>query len=420
MSRVVGLLLLLVCAGVPLALVGIAVLAIEEQPLVVREVLVTPGHVARAKALVKQHDPRSARDGQLRAIRLSGEEVDLLANYVVNRFGHGSAAVSLEDGAANVRATAALVHLRDAYLNIDATVVGSTGLPRIERLEIGRVKVPSWVANAAMARALQHVPGLAAGRVAADAIESFVIADDALHVNYRWQADLPGRLTAVALPTPELDRLRDYYEHITRIAPALPATPPLAGILRAVLTMAAERAPLSDAVAENRAAIIALALYANGEGMLDLLPAARDWPRPVPRRLLLRGRHDLSRHFLISAALAATAGTPLADAVGLYKEIEDARDGSGFSFSDLAADRAGTSFGQIATRSTASARRLQQQLTTDLQEADFMPEVSGLADNLREDEFKRRFGAVGAPAYRRAVDVIERRIAACRLYRQPR
>jgi len=36
-------------------------------------------------------------------------------------------------------------------------------------------------------------------------------------------------------------------------------------------------------------------------------------------------------------------GTPLADAVGLWKELADARrGGSGFSFNDIAADRAGT------------------------------------------------------------------------------
>lgn len=46
--------------------------------------------------------------------------------------------------------------------------------------------------------------------------------------------------------------------------------------------------------------------------------------------------------------LAAYAGTPLADVVGLFKEMEDSRGGSGLSFNDIAADRAGTRMGELA------------------------------------------------------------------------
>jgi hypothetical protein len=51
--------------------------------------------------------------------------------------------------------------------------------------------------------------------------------------------------------------------------------------------------------------------------------------------LRLRGRLDFPQHLLISAALAAEGGGPLADAIGLYKEVADARHGSGFSFNDI-------------------------------------------------------------------------------------
>ena len=46
----------------------------------------------------------------------------------------------------------------------------------------------------------------------------------------------------------------------------------------------------------------------------------------------------------------------LSDVIGLYKEIEDSRGGSGFSFNDIAADRAGTRFGEKAVASEDSAR----------------------------------------------------------------
>jgi hypothetical protein len=111
-------------------------------------------------------------------------------------------------------------------------------------------------------------------------------------------------------------------------------------------------------VVENRAAIVVLTFYANGKGLAAIVPAARAWPRPAAHTMTLYGRDDFSKHFLVSAALAANAGGPLADAVGLYKEVDDARVGSGFSFNDIAADRAGTRFGEFAAGNKETAARL--------------------------------------------------------------
>ena len=99
--------------------------------------------------------------------------------------------------------------------------------------------------------------------------------------------------------------------------------------------------------------------------------------------------------------------------VGLYKEIADSRGGSGFSFSDLAADRAGAMFGTLAVE---SADALQKGLTAGLAEEDVMPEIADLVDGLPEPEFLRRFGSVGSPGYDRVVRDIDRRVAQCRLF----
>ncbi|HMA80896.1 MAG TPA: hypothetical protein VKR81_08390, partial [Candidatus Binatia bacterium] len=142
---------------------------------------------------------------------------------------------------------------------------------------------------------------------------------------------------------------------------------------------------------------------------------AKNWPRPAQHRVLLNGRDDFPKHFIVSAALAAKAGAPLADAVGVYKELADARGGSGFSFNDIAADRAGTRFGEYAA-DPASARRLQHRLRAGIRERDIMPGTADLPEFMPEAEFLRRFGGVDAPAYRKMMAEIERRIAALPLY----
>jgi hypothetical protein len=146
-----------------------------------------------------------------------------------------------------------------------------------------------------------------------------------------------------------------------------------------------------------------------------LVPAAYQWAQPRPLYVLLRGRPDTAQHFLVSAVIAAEDGTPLADAVGLWKELADARrGGSGFSFNDLAADRAGTRIGELAVRDPA---RLQQRAATGLADRDLLPEVGDLPENLPEAEFVARFGGVGGAGYKRLLADIDARLDAQPLWR---
>jgi uncharacterized protein YfiM (DUF2279 family) len=137
--------------------------------------------------------------------------------------------------------------------------------------------------------------------------------------------------------------------------------------------------------------------------------------RAQARTLTLQGRVDFAQHFLISAGIAASGGIQLADAIGLFKEVADSRGGSGFSFTDLAADRAGVRFAEAATGSNAD--RIQDLLADGVEESFFMPEARDLPEFMPEAEFVRRFGGVGAPAYREVAEDIEQRIAALEIHR---
>jgi hypothetical protein len=171
----------------------------------------------------------------------------------------------------------------------------------------------------------------------------------------------------------------------------------------------------ASAALENRAALVALAFLAAGQPLGPLLgapeaaagPAGRPGRPPRGSVLQLQGRPDWPLHLLISAALAAEAGSPLSDAIGLYKEVADSRHGSGFSFADLAADRAGTRLGLAARR---DAQRLQAALAAGQPEGALLPPVQDLPENMPEGEFHRRFGGVGAPPYQAVLREIEARL----------
>jgi hypothetical protein len=233
-----------------------------------------------------------------------------------------------------------------------------------------------------------------------------------------------GVLLALTVPqtgaqTPEENaaRLRAYHERIVAISEKLPPSASLAELLAPMMALASERSAVSSPADENRAALIAMAIYVNGWNPAILVPDARSWPRARHRSLRLAGRHDLAQHFIVSAVIAAAGGTPVAAAAGLYKELSDARDGSGFSFSDIAADRAGERFGALATESDASARTMHQRTAAGLRDADVMPSIAGLADNMTEAEFQRRFGGVGAVTYNNVIQDITKRVLALELYK---
>ncbi len=131
--------------------------------------------------------------------------------------------------------------------------------------------------------------------------------------------------------------------------------------------------------------------------------------------LTLRGRNDLARHFLVSAVAAASGHATISNALGLYKEFSDFNTGSGFSFSDLAADKAGTKFGTLAV---TRPRRLQRLMVRVRTEDWLMPSITGLPDHLSRRKFQQCFQGTNRAAYARLIELIERRIAACPSYRR--
>jgi hypothetical protein len=115
----------------------------------------------------------------------------------------------------------------------------------------------------------------------------------------------------------------------------------------------------------------------------------------------------------LSAALALFEHPLISDAAGLMKEQLDALTrGSGFSFGDLAADRAGVRFAQVATTSETAARATRIRLQNAFVVDDFFPLVD-FPEDLTVEQFRREFGGVGSERYRRQIKQIETKLDSC-------
>ena len=390
-------------------------LALDRTPQVEARGAVSHEDVARTLALLRAQDPRWGPAGVLRVVTLGERDLDLLLNHAAHRLLRSRVDVRVQPGGLALAASSPLP--AGLWLNLSLRIAESGGRPAIVRMRIGDLPLPSALA-APVARWLAGRHAQGAEIAAAFALVQRVsFQPGRLTVVYAWDPSAPRRMLASLVPPDEQARLRHYREHLVVQAQGLAAgtSAPLAPLLRALFDRARERSDGgADAAAENRAALLTLTLFASGRTVETVLPAARDWPRPPPLRLTLAGREDFALHFLISAAIAVDGTSPLSHAVGVYKEVTDARGGSGFSFDDIAADRAGTRFGELARR---HPRELQERLAAGVDDAALMPPWSDLPEGLPEAEFRRRFGDVGAPAYQALLAEIDRRIAALPLLR---
>ena len=318
-------------------------------------------------------------------------------------------------GAVNVRATIELppgYPRRHLAIDLDVERTVRDGLPVVRRAAVGPVGVSGWLAERTMRWAFGRWPvlrderlGLAAARVLAwypERLELVCVQPRSPVEHLRIRAASGGG-----------DRPEGYADRVAGWASAGSGSrAPILGLLRSLMEEAALRtADGANPVAENRTAIVLAAAQTFG-----CTPVTGG--HPVRRvRPALHRRLDLGRHFVASAALAALLGREVSESVGTEKEIGDSREFTGFSFSDIAANRAGARFGDFATASMRSARRVQDWMEQATADTDIMPEVHDLPDHLPEKELKQRFGEPGEGSYERVLEEIDARIADVPLYR---
>jgi hypothetical protein len=193
-----------------------------------------------------------------------------------------------------------------------------------------------------------------------------------------------------------------------------------AQLLSEAFKFAEDNSHRTNAIEPNKAAILALGVILGEERV------ARVAKRPIKldrkgefdairSRISVEGRHDLVRHFWVSAALTVLSDEGRTMTVGITKELMDSNPGgSGFSFVDLTADRAGTLFATGATRDAKSAREMQLSIRQGVNNADYFPGIKGLPEGISRDDFQNEYGGLGGEKTNAVVKDIQSRLANCR------
>lgn len=411
--KLIGWLLTLAMLG----LVALGVLVyLDSGPLVAEERVLSSAERAWAEQWLRAARPSGLREGERTTLTLTEDQAEIIGVYLMDKVGHGRIAVALEQGQARLAVSLGLPwDPHQHFLNLQAQVSQSEGLPQLDSARLAGLPLPGLLVENGAER-------LIAALGERGLLKRVELGPGLARLTYEWRRDSLDQVGSDMLSSADREAVLHYQAKLAAFSALRPAgmQVELAPLLTELLMEAAHRSAAADPAAENRAALMALAAYANGRRIHPEDEQRDTAAHQVPSRfvrLILRDRHDLALHFLTSAGLTAQGGNVLSDLIGLYKELSDSDGGSGFSFKDLAADRAGTRFAQRAIGSREGALWVQQLARRGLQEDDFMPRLIGLPEGLSQAEFEARFQSTRSAAYRRLAQEIERRLDQTNIHR---
>jgi hypothetical protein len=411
----------MVCLGV-----YIVVTLFDEAPAIAGSGVLAATDLTQAKDFLRKADPRNLKPGTVTALSIGQNDMEKALNYALDNYKGGRSRVSIANGVANLQLSMKMpFNVLGDWLNAEVELTQWSDRLQVQTLQLGGVKVPGVLADKVITLAheqlLARVPEYGA---ALQALNGFSIRNGVINVVYQWQPELLNQIADRGrdlLVSPEdQERLMAHARNLATLTndPGIPRVASLATLIGPMFRFAQLRG--GKAVEENRAAIMAMAMFIMGVNVAKLV-GEQDATIPATGRheFLLSERYDFTQHFLVSAGLAVSAGTGLSDTIGMLKELDDSQaGGSGFSFTDLGADRTGVRLAELAVSNETTAKAVQDMLAGELDEKVFMAEFRDLPEFMPEPEFKQRFTGIGSPAYNAVADDIEARIDKMPLFAQ--
>lgn len=403
--------------------VVIAIWGVQKQPMVLIGQTMNYEHVTRLHEIIKSHDPRRMRAGEIKRLVTTEDDINLVLQYGLSGYKNAGARVAVSRDQVLLRLSAGLQTIRiDRYLNLSLVLAQRGQDFWVEELHIGDLSIPDIVSrplSKGMHRLLLNIKQY---RDSISAIKQLTFQPNQMVLVYQWRPELVKEIAVahrkIFVSPEDSERLTLYQERIAEISRQLPIITSATDMLAPLFATAHQRsADAERAAAENGALLSALGIYMAGADLQKLLglPSKHPSERAIRRYLTLDGRYDLAQHFILSAFLANSAGGGIADGLGLFKEFKDSQGGSGFSFADLAADRAGQRLAELAT-SPATAERVQEVIRSAKWERLYMPSVDNLPEGIQELEFKARYGDLRSEEYKIVEQEIERRLKMCSAY----
>ncbi|MFT4749156.1 MAG: hypothetical protein ACI9E4_000833 [Pseudohongiellaceae bacterium] len=387
----------------------ILVIALQSEAKVPVAAPLSDVEISEIESLLLENAPPSTYAVSQQKISLNQAQMNLLLRYVLstlNLKGHWAVQLTLAENTVNTQASIRFdLAGIPAFLNIDGQLSGDGHTLQLTKLSLGGLSMPNMFVDLLIDRVESRINSSSVDLTDINSlignVESLVVAPHQIHVALKWDPALMSKLgdQTQQLFVSDEDRMRvaHYYQLIADIITATPLdirAISLNSLLTPLFTEAQARTNSgSDAVAENRAVLQALAIYVN-EGEIkrfvgnERASSVTD-AKAIEVRLLRR--QDLAQHLASVASITASAGADVAAMLSTTKEAYDARYRSGFSFSDLTANTVGVNLASIATKDSDTAKRLQARFIEVEDESEYMPTVGNNRDGISESDFTKLY-----------------------------
>lgn len=370
--------------------------------------------IQRAKQIL--HLSPEERD-HIKTIVLNQNDINIAVGYLLNHFFENTVRIDIGNGVI-VAQIAVFVPptFWGRYLDFSFKLIETDQQFSIKSLKIGEISIPDPAANYLLPAIARITPLKNYWQLGQQYIKDIRFTAEGIQISYLG-AIVDAAKQLVIQKHREYPNLHVYQQQINDIVsrhdPSWRLS--LMDLMQPLFLSAYQRSTQETAIRENRAVIIAVGSYIFKYDLRRYLPLGLVYSKEYS--VFAYKRIDIPQHFIASALLAAVDASILGEHLGVDKELADADRGSGFSFIDLSADRAGSRFGRQATGSPEQARELQRRLSQTRDYTSIIPDIQGLPEQLDEPAFRARFDNTDSALYRGMLAEIDARIDALPLYR---
>lgn len=419
---------LLLLIGLGLLLIMMLIAITDSEPLANPAPQVTPEVARQVERKVKELQFATAYL-RLHTMSFSEDEIAKLFAVAARAIPRLSGDAQINAQGSEIRATFQLLE-NTRYVNLSLGLPTSSQGLVIDHLTLGSFSLHGENAYAVIERLANFAFGGDEGTTLLKTIRQIRTDGSRLLITYQPTPHLDEKIAAAMrrlqpwhqeMTTADVEAIRYHYLQLCNSyqrTPAIPLATPLSDTLALAMTRATSP---EQATTENRAALLAMAIFFGTERFNTLINAIdnntlKQCKFNAPRTTLA-GRNDLALHFIYSATIKILTDTQTSFAVGELKEMLDSlQGGSGFSFIDLTADQTGIRFAELAV-TPQSARQLQQIAAELRNERRFFPNIKGLPESIPQRIFEQQYGGTGGDYYIQQLDEIKRRIDAVAIYR---
>lgn len=420
----IGLLLL---ALVAISCVIFITLALETQARYTSSHEITSNTYAQqASSFLKRVSKQVLNVRKTITISASEEELNSVLALANRTYSAITGNVIVEQDNATFKLSIKLVFLGQIfYVNTYGQLQASSNGLHWSEVNLGKITLTNSVADFVFNHAIKLALGKDYGQNILQGISNVTIAEKQIGLDFgppkslkQGFADAAQNLSAYSGKSINFntERIQLYLDFLVNMMRALPQEKTSLSIyLQALLKEARKQSQTYGFAAEkeNLSALFALAIQVEPGVFRHFVSKLNVRRLNASGKVImaLNSRQDLAKHFVYSVALHILAKKGISFSLGEIKEVIDTqKGGSGFSFSDIAADRAGIRFAEVAIDNAFSAQLLQEYSVVKLIEPDIFPSIENLPDGLNQTQFNEQFSDIDSAKYQAVLAEIDRRI----------